>query len=240
MSSISQVKVWGTEVLTSNDLNAWFSEIRTKVNSFAAWQDEANTFTQIQTFNPGSGTAISVANGGIAITAGGLTISADGIAVTGNSTITGTLGGLTGLTVASGGITVASGGITVTAGGVAIAAGNLILSDGQAAPTRFNKGDVSGVVAIDLNDGNRQRLRLTGNITSLTLNNPIVGADYVLELIQDGTGSRTVTWPATVKWSGNVTPSLTTTPSRKDIIGLYWTGTNFDAWLVANAIPDTT
>lgn len=38
-----------------------------------------------------------------------------------------------------------------------------------------------------------------------------------LVLLQDATGSRTMTWPASVKWPAGVAPTLTTTASRKDI-----------------------
>lgn len=52
-----------------------------------------------------------------------------------------------------------------------------------------------------------------------------------LVLLQDATGSRLVTWPASVKWPGGVAPTLTTTASRKDILtfethdgGVTWHG----------------
>jgi len=50
----------------------------------------------------------------------------------------------------------------------------------------------------------------------------------MLTLIQDGTGGRTVTWPATVKWPGGVAPTLTTTANARDKVALDWDGTQYD------------
>lgn len=43
---------------------------------------------------------------------------------------------------------------------------------------------------------------------------------YVLRLVQDGTGSRTVTWPGAVEWAGGTAPTLTTTAGAEDVIRL--------------------
>lgn len=198
----------------SSQVDANFSEIKTKVNTYGAWLDSASqTFTGNQTINPSSGVALTVTDGGITVTAGGVTVSADGITVTGNSTITGTLGGLTGLTVASGGITVT--------------AGNLTMSSGQAIGKRVDDGDSGTALTMNFNLGNIHKTRLTGNCT-FTFSNPQTGASYFVELLQDATGSRTVTWPATVKWGGGGTaPTLTTTAGRKDCFVFFYNGTNY-------------
>lgn len=61
---------------------------------------------------------------------------------------------------------------------------------------------------------------LTGN-TTFTFDNP-VGAgrvsSFTLLLTQDGTGGRTVTWPATVKWPGGAAPGLSTGANKKDML----------------------
>ena len=49
-----------------------------------------------------------------------------------------------------------------------------------------------------------------------------------LVLIQDGTGSRTATWPGTVKWpSAGTAPTLSTDPADIDIVTFFWDGTNY-------------
>ena len=50
--------------------------------------------------------------------------------------------------------------------------------------------------------------------TTFTFSNPIASDDstsFTLILTQDGTGSRAVTWPASVDWAGGTAPTLTTT-----------------------------
>jgi hypothetical protein len=75
----------------------------------------------------------------------------------------------------------------------------------------------------DLTNGNVFYLTMTGNCT-LTLSNPPAtgkGGAVTFILVQDGTGSRTVTWPASVKWAGGAAPTLTTTATTgTDIITL--------------------
>ncbi len=70
-------------------------------------------------------------------------------------------------------------------------------------------------------------LTLTANCT-LTFPTAVAGQSFTLILKQDGTGSRTVTWPDTVKWNGGVDPTLTTTASGVDILGFFTSdGTNW-------------
>lgn len=73
------------------------------------------------------------------------------------------------------------------------------------------------------------RITLTANCT-LTFPTATAGNSFLLTLVQDGTGSRTVTWPASVRWPGGVAPTLTTTASKIDRFtficddGSTWTG----------------
>jgi len=98
---------------------------------------------------------------------------------------------------------------------------------------RYDNGSSGTALTIDFNNANCQVTTLTGNCT-LTINNPQAGGRYILELKQDGTGSRTVTWPANVKWSGGTAPTLTTTAAQTDIVTLYYNGTNFAATTLLN------
>lgn len=61
---------------------------------------------------------------------------------------------------------------------------------------------------------------LTANCT-FTFPTPTAGGSFVLVLDQDATGSRTVTWPASVRWAGGSAPTLTTTASKRDVIHFY-------------------
>jgi hypothetical protein len=69
---------------------------------------------------------------------------------------------------------------------------------------------------------------LTGNCT-YTFPTVASGKSFTLLQFQDGTGSRTVTWPATVKWPSGTAPTLTSTASKMDKFvftanGSYWYG----------------
>jgi hypothetical protein len=102
---------------------------------------------------------------------------------------------------------------------------------GQGASEQHDLGSVTGSPAIDWNNGNAQKATLGGNI-SPSFANGVAGATYLLRLAQDGTGSRTVTWPAAVEWPGGVAPTLTTTASRVDLLAFYFDGTSYLGSLV--------
>ena len=59
----------------------------------------------------------------------------------------------------------------------------------------------------------------------------------MLRLLQDGTGSRTVTWFSTIKWAGGSAPTLTTTASKADVFGFLCTATDaYDGFVVGQNI----
>lgn len=78
----------------------------------------------------------------------------------------------------------------------------------------------TGAVTLDLTLGNVSDVTLTGN-TTFTFSNPTASGDacsFTLILRQDGTGSRSVTWPASVDWPAGTAPTLSTTASAVDIL----------------------
>lgn len=79
-------------------------------------------------------------------------------------------------------------------------------------------GTVTGTVTLDASAGNTQRLVLGGNITLANPNNAMSGQNLGIHLIQDGTGSRTITWGAAFKWAGGTAPTLTTTANGRDFL----------------------
>jgi hypothetical protein len=81
---------------------------------------------------------------------------------------------------------------------------------------------------IDLTAGSVQILTLTGNCT-FTFPTPTAGKSFLLFLKQDATGSRTASWPASVKWPSNTAPTITNTANKVDKFvftadGTYWLG----------------
>ncbi len=62
-----------------------------------------------------------------------------------------------------------------------------------------------------------QTIILTGNATFAAFANPAPGQELMLEIQQDGTGSRTVTWNANVSWPGGTAPTLSTAANAIDV-----------------------
>jgi hypothetical protein len=87
-------------------------------------------------------------------------------------------------------------------------------------------------VTFDLSTRGVHAVTLGGNRT-LALSNETVGQVFIIRLIQDGTGTRTVTWFSTIKWPGAVTPTLTTTASKEDVFGFIVTSAgNYDGFVI--------
>jgi hypothetical protein len=74
---------------------------------------------------------------------------------------------------------------------------------------------------------------LGGNRTMAAPTNLKAGT-YILYVIQDATGSRTLTWNSVFKWTAAVAPVLTTTAARRDIMTFVSDGTN----LYGSYLPD--
>ena len=89
--------------------------------------------------------------------------------------------------------------------------------------TPFNLGNMTGAVTIDFANGNFQYGVLTGNVTFTISNAPASGkvGSMTLELAQDATGSRLVTFPASVKYAGGTAPVLSTTANSLDVLVFY-------------------
>jgi hypothetical protein len=86
---------------------------------------------------------------------------------------------------------------------------------------------------IDLSGGNIFTVNMGLNITTLNLTNPVVGT-YLFKFVQDATGTRDVTFPVAWKWAGGVSPSLTNTANKIDILTLIYDGTNYFTTIVQN------
>lgn len=143
-----------------------------------------------------------------------------GVGATGPTGGTGATGGTGG--TGGTGATGATGGTGPTGATGATASGFL---------TTF-KGGQDGLVTVassgagytmNLSSANDFDITLTANCT-LAISNPPpagVGGAITVVLRQDGTGSRTVTWPGSVSWITGGAPTLKTAAGAVDVIGLY-------------------
>jgi hypothetical protein len=107
------------------------------------------------------------------------------------------------------------------------------------APTVHAVGSSGAALTIDASSSSGwvKTITLTANCT-FTLTGAVAGRATTLELVltQDATGSRAVTWPASVRWSGGA-PTLSTAASAVDRVVLtsYNGGTTWLADLIGKA-----
>ena len=89
-----------------------------------------------------------------------------------------------------------------------------------------NTANTGAAYTINLSDGTVQILTLTDNCT-LTFPTAVAGKSFILLIKQDGTGGRTVTWPAVAKWPSNAAPAVITTANQLDKFVFTSDGTNW-------------
>lgn len=74
----------------------------------------------------------------------------------------------------------------------------------------------AATITFDLAAGQWYDVTLGGNRT-LAVSNPAVGQNFSVEITQDATGSRTVTWWSGIKWAGGSPPTLSTAAGAVDL-----------------------
>lgn len=86
--------------------------------------------------------------------------------------------------------------------------------------TEFDNGNSSTSKTIDFNNGNQQKLTLTGNCT-ITFTAPTSGVTSIrLRIVQGGGGPYTITWP-TMTWAGGTKPP-TASAAAVDIAAIQY------------------
>lgn len=110
---------------------------------------------------------------------------------------------------------------------------NLVGSASKAAMTITGQAAVNmqtltdgATITWNMNQGNMATVTLAGNRTVAAPTGLINGGTYMLVVVQDATGTRTLTWNAVFKWSGGTTPTLTTTANKRDLFWFVSDGTN--------------
>jgi hypothetical protein len=86
-----------------------------------------------------------------------------------------------------------------------------------------NTASITGATTLDLSTTNIYNITLTGSATLTFSNPPTSGTLYSLMIIakQDATGSRTITWPASVKWPNASAPTLSTAANAVDVLNFF-------------------
>jgi hypothetical protein len=215
-------------------------------NPSGDWEVGLGTYSAANTLTRTTPAASSNANAAVSFAAGNKRVSLDATA------------GYLGLAYRSGGtdVAVADGGTgasTASAARTNLGLGTIATED-EATAAQIQAGTASKAVAADkllasaapqtLTDGAtiswdmaagfNAKVTLGGNRTLGTPTNPKAGMTYCLAVIQDATGSRTMTWPSAFDWGTTGAPTLTTTASKRDRITLFCTDAatpKFDAFL---------
>lgn len=89
--------------------------------------------------------------------------------------------------------------------------------------TRVNPSINTGSLVIDLSLGNAFDVALNQSVSSMTISGaPASGTVQVfaIQFTADGT-SRTIAWPASVRWANNASPILTATAGKVDTFVFY-------------------
>lgn len=230
-------------VIGGNSTPAWGAIVPTTAGQVlrydgtdTSWSTDGSALTALSASNISAGT-LAIARGGT----GTGTTPSNGQLLIGNGTgytlaaLTGTTDQIT-VTTGAGSITLATPQAIATTStpqfaklGIGSGAGalaGLLMTGKTISHAVVDNGNSSTADTIDLSAGNVQKSTLTDNVT-YTFTNPTTGTQYELWLIQDGSGSRTATWPAAVKWAGGAAPTLTTTAAKIDIIHCSYDGANY-------------
>lgn len=209
----------------------------TTITSMAATQTGGNPLTiQVGTTSSGQPGTLSILGG--ASPSGS---TAGNVIVRGGTNSLSGAGGTVTIQGGTGGSVTAAGGLTLSGGLGAAGGSSIIFQTGATtiASTRMTIANTGAITFSGRNDTattifaaslsincalvNAYRATLTANTTAFTFTNvPASGQVYAITLFltQDATGSRTMTWPTGTKWTGGVTPTLTTTATKTDIFTL--------------------
>ena len=115
---------------------------------------------------------------------------------------------------------------------------NVVKIDGAVSEKAATNATISSTTAaLDVRDGSVFQLTLASNINTFNWSNHAASghvSSFVMKVIQDGTGSRTIAWPdgtnsVTVRWPGDTAPTLSSGAADVDIF-VFFThdgGTNY-------------
>jgi hypothetical protein len=102
--------------------------------------------------------------------------------------------------------------------------------DEQTSTSAFTKhygvkdlGTVGATETVDWDNGDRQKMTLDENVT-ITFSNASEGQTLTLYMLQDGTGTNTITFSDTIVWADNTTPAWTTTADKWNIAIITYVG----------------
>ena len=115
---------------------------------------------------------------------------------------------------------------------------NVVKIDGAVSEKAATNATISSTTAaLDVRDGSVFQLTLASNISTFNWSNHAASghvSSFVMKVIQDGSGNRTIAWPdgtnsVTVRWPGDTAPTLSSGAADVDVF-VFFThdgGTNY-------------
>jgi hypothetical protein len=96
----------------------------------------------------------------------------------------------------------------------------------RSTPANGENTNASGTLNWDTSTYQDFSITLTGNVTAVTINPfPPQGTHLALEVKQNATGGRTITWGAAFHWAAGDVPTLTATANAVDLFYFRSNGT---------------
>lgn len=80
-------------------------------------------------------------------------------------------------------------------------------------------------IAVDASKGSYFSVTIGATGRTLTISNPSPGQEVLIEVVQDATGSRTITTWTNWTWAGGTAPTLTTAANAVDLVRATYNAT---------------
>jgi len=97
--------------------------------------------------------------------------------------------------------------------------------------TSISTSSDAATITFDMDTSNFHNVVLAGNRT-LAVSGVSEGQQFIIRLVQDSTGNRTVTWFGGIKWAGGSAPTLTSAGEKADVFEFLCTsGNNYDGFI---------
>lgn len=92
----------------------------------------------------------------------------------------------------------------------------------------YDAGNSGANKTIDWNNGGKQKLALTDNVTIAFTAPAGPTSGLILKIVQNASAAKSITaWPAAVEWPNSLTPTMSATLSRHDLYMFYYDGTTY-------------
>lgn len=92
--------------------------------------------------------------------------------------------------------------------------------------TAVSLGALGSTETIDWSAGDLQQGTLDENVT-LDFSNAVAGQRLTLFLLQDGSGTNTISFTPTIIWQDDTTPTWTTTADKMNVMVIYYDGSTY-------------